>query len=150
LPSLKIITSNWARIVLGDGGSILLFFCTTSTQANGVQSPRIWILLPSTPGPDLQVQNFIFSRISASKLHHKTKCLKRQDETTIYNCPPEILDQMYFKVKLEFRIFHNILSLIQFKFYKFWKSFVFLAKLKVHFYVSKWPRIKKCVLQNVS
>ena len=35
-------------------------------------------------------------------------------------------------------------------FYKFWKSFVFSTELKVHFYLSKWPWIKKFVSQNVS
>ena len=36
-----------------------------------------------------------------------------------------------------------------FSLYTFWKFFLFSAKLKVHFYVSKRPRIKKTVLQNV-
>jgi hypothetical protein len=37
----------------------------------------------------------------------------------------------------------------RFTLYKFWKSFVFLAELKVHFYLSKWLWIKKVILQNV-
>ena len=37
-----------------------------------------------------------------------------------------------------------------FSLYNFWKSFVFSAELKVHFFLSKWPCIKKVALRNVS
>ena len=54
---------------------------------------------------------------------------------------PHPFIRFWLKICLKIRKLTNASEM--FSVYKFWKSFVFSAKLKVHFWTSKQPRIKK-------